>query len=99
MVNWHINDLHNEEKIYDHLPSAYKHSAFRHEEELRVYIGASISNDSTGLSIDIDLNVLIKKIVISPNSKEWFKRNILWLIERAGYSFEVDDSIFKNKLY
>lgn len=96
-IDYH--DLHDEAKTYDYLPSAYKHIAFKHEEEVRAYLGVVMPENSLGLSVKVDLRVLIKKIIMSPDSKSWFKKNISWIIEKAGYSFIIEDSIFKNKLF
>jgi len=96
-IDYH--DLHKNDKYYDYLPSAYKHIAFKHEEELRTYIGVTLPDQTKGYRIDVDPKILIHKIVVSPNSQSWFKENISWIIEKAGYNFTIEDSIFKNKLY
>jgi len=92
-------DLHKNDTFYKYLPSAYKHIAFKHEEELRAYIGINMPDQNKGYRIDVDLNILIHKIVISPNAQSWFKENVSWIIKAAGYNFTIEDSIFKNKLY
>lgn len=100
IIKVEYHNLHDPEREYNYLPSVYKHKAFQHEAEIRAYYNAGATSDiNPGVHVEVDLNKLVNKIVLAPNSQKWFKENVEWIIKKAGYNFLIEDSIFKNKLY
>lgn len=94
------HDLHLNDKIFDNLPVQYKHISFQHEREYRIYLSNyPLALDNIGVSIDVDMDILIEKIVLSPECPAWFKDTIKWAITSADLDIEICDSIFSQSLY
>ena len=94
------HDLHANDKIFDSLPVGYKHISFQHEREYRIYLkGYPLPLEEVGVSIDIDMDILIEKIVLSPECPPWFKDSVIWAVKSAGLDIEIEDSIFSQSLY
>jgi hypothetical protein len=71
-----------------------KSLAFKHEPEVRLayYDESRTSKESPGVSIPVDVKLLIEKIAISPKSKPWFASLVKNLVEKLGYDMDVVDS-------
>ena len=94
------SDLHDESIEFDHLPTVYKHTAFKYENEVRAYLRSNLPSDSPGMNMPVDLKILINKIVLAPNAPDWFEENIKWLMNQNGlYDIPVERSLFKSTLY
>ena len=80
-------------------PFMHKRKSFEHEREVRAInlkwpFGEgfeSIENDTIefGVEIKTDLEVLIEKIYVAPNSPAWFSELVRSAVNRYGYTFEV----------
>jgi hypothetical protein len=80
----------------------YKRKSFEHENELRVFyvdmpiphvIKGGIPREPLNFKrIDVDLNILVDEIVISPFADSWFKPLVENLISKLGYQFNVTQS-------
>lgn len=67
---------------------------FVHEQELRAaFLKPSITNDiPPGLNISCNLNTLIDKIFVSPDSPDWFKELVSSILEKYSLDIEVKRS-------
>ncbi len=80
----------------------YKRISFEHEKELRVfYIDQPIPHTIKGgiprkslehKRIQIDLNHLIKAVVVAPFAEVWFKELVEKIIMKLNFNFEVSKS-------
>src|SRR5690554_5603800 len=71
-------------QINKRVKEVYKLDSYSYENEIRaVYIDNS--NDK-GISFDVDLNILINEIYISPFSSDWFYDLIRKIISRKNYN-------------
>ena len=50
------------------------------------------NKDHSGLPIDIDLNTLIEKIFVAPNSPHWIHKLLEKVIKRYGLNVPVEQS-------
>jgi len=67
------HDLHSNEDVFDSLPVAYKHEAFEHEKEYRVYLsGYPLPLDKVGVSLPVKVDTLIDRVVLAPECPPWF---------------------------
>jgi len=84
----------------------YKLSSFSHERELRLIIQrhppinaqtksiewhAELFPDG-GISIPVDLDILVERIVLSPTAPPWFENVVRSLVDKYGFSFPVECS-------
>jgi hypothetical protein len=73
-----------------------KRNSFEHEREFRLFywdhssIRAGFSPE--GISVAIELEKLIEKIVISPQAPEWFVNVVTTLTKDYGFDFQIDKS-------
>ncbi len=94
------HNLHTSEAVFDSLPVAYKHEAFKHEKEYRAYVsGYALPSSKPGISVSFDPVELIDKIVVSPECPSWFKESIQWAVDCAELEISVENSIFTLELY
>ncbi len=80
-------------------PFVHKRKSFEHEREVRAVsskwpVGEegfdfSIDSMDAGIEIKTDLEVLIEKIYVAPNSPAWFPELVRSVVNRYGYNFEV----------
>jgi len=77
------------------IPSAplymYKRSAFEHEKEVRAVIRDDTC-ESSGISVNINTNGLVKNVVVSPLAQEWFFEVVKSICVKYNCSFEVSNS-------
>jgi hypothetical protein len=89
----YIGDNHTSRGFYDHMVQRFmrKRLAFRHEQEVRlVYYHENRRRISfPGVSIPVDVNVLIEKIVISPRAENWFLPLVKTVLNKFGYNIDV----------
>ena len=94
------HDLHTSDKVFDSLPVAYKHKAFEHEKEYRIYLsGYPLPIENNGVSLSVKAETLIEKIVLSPGCPPWFRDTIDWAVKSAKLNILIEDSIFNKSLY
>lgn len=75
----------------DCTPVWYKRLAFQHEREVRAIInepGAS----SVGKAIDVDIDMLIEKVYVSPSAPTWFANLVEGIIIKYGLKKKVKHS-------
>lgn len=84
----------------------YKRSSFSHERELRLIIRREppINNETKsvewhvdlfpdgGVSIPVDLDILVERILLSPTAPPWFEKVVRSLAEKYGCNFLVERS-------
>lgn len=100
VLNVEYCDLHDEGIVFDHLPSAYKHDAFRAEQEIRAYFPAGDLHDgSPGKLIPVELSKLIEGVTTSPNAPQWFVDSVQWVLDQAKIAIKVQPSVFSRPLY
>jgi hypothetical protein len=83
----------------------YKRACFRHENEIRAFVyhkdlsSSSITNND-GLLVDkVDLNKLVQKIIVGPESPSWLCDLVKKVCQTYGYDFKVTRSdLFKAPL-
>jgi len=76
----------------------YKRKSYEHEKELRAVI--MNRNNSQGKIVKVDLNILINRVYVAPNSKKWFYELLKKTLVRFGLSKEVINSVIdKSPLY
>jgi hypothetical protein len=97
----YINHIEHEHDLSSDPMSAFisKSRPYAFENEFRVIawnsnVDLSIehTNSDNGAFLDVDLNKLIEKIVVSPYSDPWFKNAIEKLCNEFGISVDVTDS-------
>lgn len=71
----------------------HKRKSFEHEKELRAIV-FSPSTDGGG-TVKIDLETLIEKIYVAPNSKQW----IIELLKKIVNRYKLDIPVEQSKLY
>ncbi len=81
-------------------PFVCKSLAYIHEAEIRaIFFDSSViykENTKVGYFIEVDLNALIKSVVISPLAPYWFKIIIENVCTKFGFSFQVEHSIIST---
>ena len=80
----------------------HKRKSFEHEREIRAVItkwptgdkGMDFTQETIGdgLNIKVDLEALIERIYVAPSTPTWFSDLVRALIQRYGYSFDVQHS-------
>jgi len=84
----------------------YKMASFSHERELRLILQQHppINGDTKniewhvelfpdgGISIPVDLNILVEQIVLSPTAPPWFENVVRSLVDKYGFGFQVERS-------
>ncbi len=86
-------------------PSLYKRKAFEHERELRAVIMKFAPQEETigkhilyvdpkwfGIHVKTDLNILIDKIVVSPNVPDWFIDLVISIVKKYELNKKVEPS-------
>jgi hypothetical protein len=80
-------------------PFMYKRKSFEHEQEIRALIfqwpdhtDFSQSTIEQGLKIEVNIQQLIERVYVAPNTPDWFFDLIKSVITRYGYDFEVTRS-------
>ena len=87
-------------------PFMHKRKSFEHEREVRAIIQEELpiednkiavgkKNQINGIKIEVDVNVLIKKIYVSPVTQDW----IVELTEEVAKKFAITAPIQKSNLY
>ena len=91
-------------------PFIHKRTSFMHEKEVRAIIQQLPIKDGTinwnlkppedGIYINVDLNVIIDMVYVSPDAQQWFKDLVESILKKYGFSKIVrrsslsDDPIF-----
>lgn len=80
-------------------PATCKRSAFSHECECRLIYWKTVQDDSIeckGVSIEVNLEILIEQVVISPRAEKWFVKTVEDFTTKMGFSFCVSQSDLLN---
>lgn len=74
-------------------PAIHKRLSFEHEREVRaVKVAVDESTDHKGHSVQVQLQALVERIYVSPNSPDWYHNLVASLTERLGFKFPVTNS-------
>jgi len=83
-------------------PFVHKRKSFEHEHELRAVhqnfqheddeIFLDLPNEKSGISVSVNLNQLIEKVFVAPETAEWFKNLVKGVLEKYVFDFEVKQS-------
>ncbi len=97
----YINHFNNPDMVISSYtdPLRFKHKAYGYEKEIRVVVDVSIkkppdSEQSGGIEIPVNINNLIRSVVICPEAKDWFCEQIHDLAKR----YKLNVPIRKSKL-
>jgi len=82
------------------IPYIHKRKSFKHEKELRALIWSidgvntksQVDFSNGGISIPVDVNKLVEKIYVSPDSPLWYTNLVQSLTSRFGFDIEVINS-------
>jgi hypothetical protein len=92
-------------------PFVHKRKSFEHEREVRAVMmkcpprndkGGTHFEENTidfGVEIQTNLEVLIEKIYVAPNSPPWFSKLVKLVLIRYGYDFDVIHSRLDDNPY
>lgn len=78
------------------IPIWYKRTAFQHENEVRV-VFKQTGTDVNGLSIPVNLDLLIENIYISPSAPSWFAKLVENILIKYGLNKKVEHSKLDEK--
>jgi len=91
-----IHYINDETGHFEHPLRRYmrKKSAFKHEQEVRLvfYDENNEYSGCPGLSIPVDVSVLVERIVVSPRAESWFLPLVKKLVIKLGHEIEVVSS-------
>lgn len=81
-------------------PFLFKRKSFQYEREIRVISdvsehGLQIDN---GLKVNVAINDLIEKIYIHPKSENWYKKLVIEVVSKLGYSIEIEKSDLESDI-
>lgn len=71
----------------------YKRKSFEHEREVRAVIH-SFDCSSVGISVPVDINMLIESIYISPYAPKWFEEVVQSVVEK----YEITGSVVHSNM-
>jgi hypothetical protein len=95
-IDYHTESFPPELQAY--LPFLHKRREFSHEFELRAIAlkrpseGEIANEPIAGINLEVDLSVLIEKIVISPYAPNWFMDVVYQTIKNFGFDMNVVES-------
>jgi hypothetical protein len=88
-------------------PFMYKRKSYEHEREVRALImkipvnerGADLSAEgiTNGLSIRVDMSILVERIFVAPYCPAWFEELVRSVIAKYSYAFDVVHSILDQQ--
>ena len=91
------------------MPLIHKRNEFIHEREVRLIhdVRAAERDNSYwenqesegGMFIELDLDVLVDKIILPPTSDEKVRQKVELLVDRFGHHFELEKSVLSNEAY
>jgi hypothetical protein len=79
--------------VFFSTPFMLKRLSFEHEHEIRLVTGRSADEDN--VSIKVDLNILIHKVYVAPDSPDWVCKLVTSVRDRYKLNFEIE----RSKLY
>jgi hypothetical protein len=97
-------DIFNYGNVFS--PFLFKRKSFEHEKELRAIASSGIDNpglkcteknDSDGLNIKVNLDLLIETIFINPTAPDWFYELVKSVTAKYKFHFEVRNSTLKSE--
>lgn len=87
-----VNYISFEEPLgVDSIPVWYKRKAFQHEQEVRAVIRET-GTSGVGKAVEVDLDLLIEKVYISPSAPTWFASLVERTMGRYGLKKMVEHS-------
>jgi len=80
-----------------------KRRCFEHEKELRLVmyvndIKRPVLSNGAGLKIEVDLELMISEIIISPEAPPWMEDLVKRITKKYGYYFEIRQSTLNQLL-
>jgi hypothetical protein len=91
------------------MPLIHKRNEFIHEREVRLIYQADDAmrdinywdkqESDKGMFIELDINVLVNKIILPPTSDEKVRQEVEFLIKSRGYDFELEKSTLSKSAY
>ena len=81
-------------------PFLFKRKSFQYEREIRIISDLTDHNLAidNGVKIDVDIEILIEKIYIHPNSENWYKNLVIELVRRLGFDFQIEKSDLESDI-
>lgn len=79
-------------------PYLCKRNEFEHESEVRAVIHKITEFNSKepgfvgGVNVSVNLDCLIKEVIVSPTSPPWFRKLVIDVTKLYGYDFQVSES-------
>jgi hypothetical protein len=94
-INYETDIFSNTFSLSD--PFIHKRKIYEHEKEYRAIIRDDIQNfkdekQNGGIFVPVDLKLLIKKIILAPDSPEWFKE----LVEDTLKTYKLDVKVVRS---
>ncbi len=81
-------------------PFAHKRRSFEHEREVRAIIWTPDKVVENGVSVSMDLNMLVERVYVAPDAPAWFENLVKSVLARYAYGFPVFHSdLNKDPLY
>lgn len=91
------------------MPLVHKRNEFSHEREVRlIHEVREAEKDinfwdsqelSQGKLLDVDVNILVNKIILPPTSDEKVRQEVDFLVRSRDYAFELEKSILSRQAY
>lgn len=82
----------------------HKRKPYSHENEYRAILSnyessglKKLPNNESGIYVPVDLNILIEKIIVAPDSEEWFIELVTEMLKVYKLNKEVVRSVIDNK--
>ncbi|HLV46888.1 MAG TPA: hypothetical protein VKY32_07595 [Flavobacterium sp.] len=84
----------------DFFPFLFKRKSFQYENEIRVITDVSHLDlqVNEGVKVAIDINQMIERLYIHPKSENWYKKLVIEVVERLGFSFEIEKSDLESDI-
>lgn len=86
-------------------PAFLKKDAFSHEKEVRIsitelhteeaksnFFNELLSPNRSGISLKVDLNLLINQVRVNPLAPDWFLELVKYSTRKFGYHFDIEKS-------
>jgi len=77
----------------------HKRNIFEYEKEYRAIISDHTTTEENGFDIKVDLSMLVKEVVVAPNTPNWLFELIVVTTHRYVQDANISRSIFETKPY
>lgn len=84
----------------DFFPFLFKRKSFQYEHEVRVITDVTHLDMSVneGVKVLIDINQMIERLYIHPKSENWYKKLVIEVVERLGFTFIIEKSDLESDI-